>query len=217
METIGERLISAGPIPSPSHLDLAQLFGRTAPIQVDLGCGDGFFLFQMAGLYPEKNFLGVERLARRATKTGRKATRLKNMQVLRVETLHALQFLLPPLSVETFYLLFPDPWPKRRHHRRRIVTAKFLQGIHRALEPDGILRIATDHPDYFARIQTVVSAGAPAFPSSAELDQFDLSGFPQFKIMDDQEELPPTRFEQRFRAAGLPIYRLSLRKISPET
>jgi tRNA (guanine-N7-)-methyltransferase len=94
--------------------------------------------------------------------------------------------------------MLPDPWPKRRHHRRRIVTATFLKLIHRALKPHGMLRIATDHPDYFGQIQKVVAAEPGAFAG-----------------VDEHLDLPETRFEQRFRAAGRPIYRLSLRKVSP--
>jgi len=192
-------LIEKAVIPS---LDLATIFGRSAPLQVDLGCVDGSFLLQMSQLHPEKNFLGIERLAKRATKTARKSAELANMRVLRIETSHALE-LLQAESVETFYLLFPDPWPKRRHHRRRLVTTSFLASIHRALEPDGIFRIATDHRNYFDQIEKVARAVVTNL---------------NFKFLPTNDwQLPPTKFEVKFRRQGLPIYRLSLRKTSPVT
>jgi tRNA (guanine-N7-)-methyltransferase len=194
-------------------LDLSKLFGRTAPAQVDLGCGDGSFLARLADLYPTKNFLGIERLAYRAAQASRKAAHVQNMRVLRMDTFHSLELLLPPQSIEAFYLLFPDPWPKRRHHRRRIVTTHFLNSIHRALDANGTLRIATDHLDYFQHIQRLVHIST-ALPGG--LDGLKPSNFGRFEMVDPGEiNLPPTKFEMRFRAQNLPIYRLSLRKISP--
>src|SRR5215831_20856573 len=103
-----------------ARLDLVQLFGRNAPLHVDLGCGDGSFLCEMARQFPKKNFLGIERLTKRVVKVRRKAEMIENVRVLRADTLFAVRYLLPEGSVETFYLLFPDPWPKRRHQLRRI-------------------------------------------------------------------------------------------------
>jgi tRNA (guanine-N7-)-methyltransferase len=200
----------------PAHwIDFEKLFGRKAPVQVDLGCGDGLFLSQMASQQPEKNFLGIERLAKRVTKTARKAARLPNMRVLRVDTSDALDFLLPPDSVEAFYLLFPDPWPKRRHHRRRIVTVRFLELIYRALEPNGIFRIATDHADYFRQIEQVAATSLDG--GGFELDCFKQSSSASITTTLNWPKIPQTKFEQRFCAAGLSIYRLSLRKVSPVT
>lgn len=140
------------------------------------------------------------------------------MRALRLETSYAVKFLLPEGSVETFYLLFPDPWPKRRHHRRRILTPDFLESIHRALQPEGILRIATDHADYFQQIEHVVGDFSKAWTSASELDCFKQSSFGRFQVVaDDEWMFPQTKFEKKFRAAGAPIYRLSLRKISPLT
>jgi len=186
--------------------DLLKIFGRAAPLQVDLGCGEGSFLCELAQKYPEKNFLGIERLTGRVEKACRKAgpsrtgDKIDNMRVLQVETSYAVRYLLPERSVETFYLLFPDPWPKRRHHRRRIVTAHFLNSIHAALDGSGLLRIATDQVDYFQ--QMMLLAGNDS----------------RFKIGNANDiDLPPTKFERRFRGQGAPIYRLSLRKVSPVT
>jgi len=115
-------LVSASYI---ARFDLTTIFERIAPLHVDLGCGEGSLLCELAERHPEKNFLGIERLASRVAKTSRKAARIDNVRVLHAETSYALRYLLPERSVETFYLLFPDPWPKRRHHRRRIFTPDF--------------------------------------------------------------------------------------------
>ena len=188
-------------------IDSLKLFGRRAPLHADLGCGDGLFLSQFAQLHPEKNFLGVEKLARRVAKACRKSAHLENVRVLNVESAYAVRYLLPEASVEAFYLLFPDPWPKRRHHRRRIVTHQFLDSIHRALAEDGVFRIATDQRDYFEQIERL------ALGSAQKLDGLKP---PSFEITE-QDDLPATKFERRFRDTGVPIYRLSLRKISPVT
>src|SRR6267142_4731629 len=139
-------------------LDGAELFGRSAPLHVDLGCGDGSFLCEMARRFPKRNFLGIEPLTKRVEKARRKAEKIENVRVLRADTLFAVRYLLPKNSVETFYLLFPDPWPKRRHQFRRIFTRDFLEAIAVALEKHGILRVATDQLDYFHHIERLSRA-----------------------------------------------------------
>jgi tRNA (guanine-N7-)-methyltransferase len=195
-------------------LDLAKIFGRIAPLQVDLGCGDASFLCALAERSPEKNFLGIERLTGRFARACRKAASLDNVRLLHLETSYAIRYLLPEESVEIFYLLFPDPWPKRRHHRRRIVTPDFLDAIYRALEPSGILRIATDQLDYLRHIEQLVCD--PTAAHALKLDRLKRSSCPRFNNVNfDDVDLPLTKFERRFRAQGAPIYRLTLRKISP--
>jgi len=181
-----------------ARLDLVQLFGRTAPLQVDLGCGDGSFLCELAQLFPQKNFLGIERLTKRVEKVRRKAEKIENVRVLRADTLFAVCYLLPENSVEAFYLLFPDPWPKRRHQQRRIFRRDFLDSVAIALQEHGLLRVATDQLDYFHEIER---------SSRAHLE---------FQVVDlDAVALPLTKFERKFREQNAPIYRLALRKTSP--
>lgn len=182
-----------------ARFDLTTIFERIAPLHVDLGCGEGSFLCELAERHPEKNFLGIERLASRVAKTSRRAARTDNVRVLHAETSYALRYLLPERSVEAFYLLFPDPWPKRRHHRRRIFTPEFLSSVHAALENDGVIRIATDHGDYFAHIQRLAERST------------------DFTTMEMNGQFPASTFEKRFQRRGVPIYRLTLRKISPVT
>jgi tRNA (guanine-N7-)-methyltransferase len=194
------RVIELLPELPVARLDLVQLFGRNAPLRVDLGCGDGSFLCEMAQQFPERNFLGIERLTKRVEKVRRKAEKIENVRVLRADTLFAMRYLLPESSVETFYLLFPDPWPKRRHQLRRIFTPDFLDAIAVALEKRGVLCVATDQLDYFQQIERLSRAH----------QQFQI-----VPLSPDDAVLPVTKFETKFREQGVPIYRLTLRKTSP--
>ena len=181
------------------RLDLEKIFGRVAPLHVDLGCGDGTFLCNLAKRMPEKNFLGIERLLGRARSAIRKASGINNARVLRAETSYAVRYFLPERSVETFHLLFPDPWPKRRHHQRRLFTADFLSAIAAALMESGILRIATDQSDYFKHISQLAEQA---------------TGFAVSEV-NGQTDFPLSTFEKKFKNDGARIYRLELRKISP--
>lgn len=181
-------------------LDLKSIYGRSAPIEVDLGCGDGTFLVGIAGANPERDFLGIERLLGRVRSASRKITQreLPNARVLRVETSYAVQQMLPLGSVTVFHLMFPDPWPKRRHWRRRIVTEDFFTSVHRALVRDGLFRIVTDQFDYFQEIERLADQS------------------PRFTISSDPEpRRGPSTFEKRFSQCK--IYRLVLRKVSDVT
>jgi len=195
------------------RLDLEKIFRRNAPLHIDLGCGDGSFICELAQRIPEKNFLGVERLVGRIRSAARKATNIGNVRLLRMESSYAVRYLLPAGSVEKFYLLFPDPWPKRRHWRRRIVTGDFLRAINHALAENGALCIATDHPDYFEKIQEIARTN-PHFEvvEPADVDPFDLRSHHGGQA---GQVLPLTKFEAKFRAQGAPIHWLELRKVSP--
>jgi len=122
---------------------------------------------------------------------------LPNVRIIRSETLFVLRHLLAPDSVAAFYLLFPDPWPKRRHHRRRLVTTEFLDAIWECLTDGGKLFLATDHDDYFAAMRRSLSQTARFAPANSEWP------------------LPASTFERRFLAAGTAIHRLELRKSTP--
>ena len=194
-----EALVEYTPQSLTRPLNWDEVFPHRAPIEIDLGCGDGAFLIAMARANPGHNFFGIERLLGRVSKVCRKVARedLKNARVLRLEVARALSNLLPPYSIAAFHLLFPDPWPKRRHHRRRAFTTEFLSYIHRALIDGGLFHIATDHADYFHQIERVI----------AEADTFVISA--------GQHDFPLTTFEQKFLMRGISIQRLLLRKSSP--
>jgi tRNA (guanine-N7-)-methyltransferase len=180
-------------------LEFDKVFSRLAPLEIDLGCGDGAFLAALAQENPTHNFLGIERLLGRVRSVCRKVARLdlKNARTLQMESDFTVTHLLAAGSVTTFHLLFPDPWPKRRHHRRRAFTPEFLSSIHRALIAGGLFHVATDHADYFHQIERVIAAT-------------DI-----FVISREQYHFPPTSFEQKYVARGLSVHRLLLRKVSP--
>jgi tRNA (guanine-N(7)-)-methyltransferase len=206
-------LIPQSPDLVTHRLDLEKIFGRKALLHADLGCGDGSFICALAERMPEKDFLGIERLLGRIRSAARKAAMIDNVRLLRMENSYAVRYLLPAGSVETFYLLFPDPWPKRRHWQRRIVTGEFLRAINRALAENGTFLIATDHVNYFEKIEEIARAN-PDFtvapPGAAE--PFDLRSQ---HGMQAGQVLPLTKFERQFRAQGMAIHWLELRKVSP--
>ena len=179
-------------------LDFGDIFGRAAPLEIDLGCGDGAFLAAMAAQYPERNFVGVELSPSRIRAACRKIGdgQLPNARVLRGDILEVLRTLVPPEAMDVCHLLFSDPWPKRRHHDRRVANEEFFRAAAVALKPDGLLRIATDHADYFAHMQRVLQR-CPFLTAVAA---------------NDVDTTFATTFESRFRASGAEIHRLLLRK-----
>ncbi len=186
------------PPEEPAALDLPAIFGRTAPLQVDLGCGDGSFLVSLAERQPEQDFLGVERLFRRSGSACRRADRmeLRNVRILREEVDERLSAWLGAERVRCFHLLFPDPWPKRRHHRRRLLQPPLLRGLHHSLEANGEVRFRTDDRPYFERVQSIAAASA-------------IWEMPAWEVPADY---PKSAFQRRFEARGLPIYSLRLVK-----
>jgi tRNA (guanine-N7-)-methyltransferase len=183
-------------------LDLREIYHRIAPLEVDLGCGDGSFLAAIAEKNPRHDFLGIERLLGRVRAACRRVERagLGNARVLRFEISYAVERLLPASSVTVFHLMFPDPWPKRRHASRRLVTENFLTAMDRALVSDGIVRIATDDSVYFRHMMQLVSP-SPLFAINS-------GAAPTSAV---------SKFEKRFTHHGFAIHRLELRKVSPLT
>lgn len=176
--------------PSASAGWLAPLAGK--PLEVDIGCGNGRFLAAMAAENPEIHFLGIERRRDRVRKTVRKAERrgLRNLWVVRLEAEYVFAHLLPENSVRRVYLFFPDPWPKRRHHKRRLFSPLFVDSLFRTLRPGGTLEVVTDHGDYFARIEALLSA-----------DERFVAARPMVRDAGKQ-----TDFERIFLEKGIPFH-----------
>jgi tRNA (guanine-N7-)-methyltransferase len=166
------------------------------PLEFDVGCHKGLFLVEMARLHPGRNFLGIERQGERVGKTQRKirALGLPNAVVVRAEGLEALKS-IRPACVDAIHVLFPDPWPKRRHTSRRLVQAAFLDRCLEILKPGGLLRLVTDDESYALAMREAAD-GYAAFT----------------RLAADDREYPVTEFQKKFLADGRPFYSLLLRR-----
>ncbi len=133
------------------------LFRTNRPVELELGSGDGSFLAAYATLHPEVNFLGVERLLGRLRKLDRKGLRrgLANLRLVRCEAQYLTEYLLPPGLISAIHVYFPDPWPKRKHRKNRLVNEEFTRVAQKALLPGGMVYLRTDDEDYFAQMREV--------------------------------------------------------------
>ena len=135
-------------------LQLAELFFMPRPLEVELGCGDASFLVEYARRNPGRNFIGVERLLGRISKLDRKGRRagLANLRGVRIESSYFLQYLLPPHSAAALHIYFPDPWPKKKHRRHRLINEHFPALARGTLVPGGSVYLRTDDADYFQQM-----------------------------------------------------------------
>lgn len=154
-----EALLAGGallPDPVPTEtLDLRTVFGNDRPVEIEIGPGKGAFIIRRASHRPEINFLGVEWVRPYAMYVADRAVRagLTNVRSLCADASLLVARQLAPTSVWRVHVYFPDPWPRRRHRDRRLVTAAFLANVRRVLIPGGWLGIVTDHHDYFRQIR----------------------------------------------------------------
>jgi tRNA (guanine-N7-)-methyltransferase len=142
------------------RIDLAALFPAMQPLELEAGCGDGSFLVHYARNHPERNFIGTERLLGRLRKLDRKGRRagLVNLRGLRIESAYCLEYLLPPRCLSVLHAYFPDPWPKRKHRRHRLINERFPAIARQALVPGGLVYLRTDDRDYFDQMLAVFRA-----------------------------------------------------------
>jgi tRNA (guanine-N7-)-methyltransferase len=134
------------------------LFGNTAPVEIEIGAGDGTFLIAAAADAPDTNFLGIERSPAKARRLAARivATARPSLRVLRADATCVLATVVPAASVSAYHVYFPDPWPKRRHARRRLFTTELVAALGRTLVPGGRLFTATDVEPYARRIRAAV-------------------------------------------------------------
>jgi tRNA (guanine-N7-)-methyltransferase len=136
-----------------------QIFGNDRPVAIEIGPGRGEFLLTSARAAPERNFFAIEHSQSRTREISARlaTTGLTNARVVSGDAV-CLVDLFPPASVAAFYVLFPDPWWKRRHEKRRLWTPRFVTGIRRALIPGGTVELVTDVRDYFELAQSHLDA-----------------------------------------------------------
>mgnify|MGYP005625552297 FL=1 len=185
----GESLIH--PITSAIEpIDLAKLFPAEQPLEFEIGSGDGSFTLQYALAHPGTNIVALERLLGRITKLDRKGHRagLKNLRLLRAEAAYVLEYLLPPGRLDAIHVYFPDPWPKKRHHKNRLISEPFPPLAERLLKAEGVVYLRTDNVEYFEQM----------------LEVFDrVVGFERTETPEPLKALV-TDFEQQFNANGIP-------------
>ncbi len=182
------------------RLDAASLFSDNNPIELDIGCGDGSFLIRMGEQFPDRNFIGVERLLGRVRKVSRKSVRtgLSNVRILRIDTKFGVKRLLPLAGASRIHFLCPDPWPKKKHaSRRQMCQLEFLRDLHSLLLPKGELLFKTDSPEYFEE----------ALEVQTSCDFFSEEEWPE-----DAFPYPQTDFEEQWLAEGRTMHRMRLIK-----
>lgn len=175
------------------------LFGQEGPVEIEVGTGKGRFLLERAQAMPETGFVGIEyaraylmTVAERAAKRG-----LTNVRVTRCEASLFFREYVPDASVRAFHLLYPDPWPKKRHHKRRLIQHDFLKDLRRVLAPGAEINIATDHADYFRWMLEHFDAWKGTFVIRARVirSETDRKGF-----------VGRTNYEIKYLAEGRPIH-----------
>lgn len=124
------------------------------PVEIDLGCGTGRFSTELGRLYPERRILAVDVMIGRLRKVVRKIKRaeLANVRTLRVEARNLITYMLPDSSIERIHLLCPDPWPKARHRRHRLISSEFLGALSRVLRDEGVFHFSSDDDEYFDHV-----------------------------------------------------------------
>lgn len=190
-----------------------EAFGRQAPLHVEIGSGNGFFLAALAERNPDWNVLGVEIRYKRTVLCARKIDKagVSNALICRYDAWY-LDDIFEPGEVAGLYINHPDPWPKSRHEKNRLISRWFLEDAARLLQPDGWLRAKSDFEDNIARIPRLLAAdgegrSCPPLP-------FEISGRSDDVITgpapwpDDIE----TNYQSKFRKRGLPVYAIELRR-----
>lgn len=177
----------------PRPVDWVALYGNPNPVEIEIGCGKGTFITNQATAQPDTNFFGIE-WARsfwrytcdRLRRNGCEA----NSRCIRADAGHFLQDFVSDASLGAIHIYFPDPWPKVRHHKRRLIQANFLEQVDRVLLPGGRVQIVTDHADYWAHIEPTVKA------SPLEVAEYQNPG------SAGEGEVVGTNFERKYIAEG---------------
>ncbi len=182
-------------------LSWGEVFGRPGPADVEIGAGKGRFLLELAAARPDRDILAVERSAKYHRLCFERAVRrgLTNVRLLRTTAEDLLFRLLPAASVANLYVLFPDPWPKKRHHKRRLVKPEVVAAMGRTLAPGGQLLVKTDHEGYAEVIREVLAAAA---------------GFRPLDPAEAFAGLPLTGFEHKYLDQGRPIHAFGLERVA---
>lgn len=213
--------------PERARVDIRSWFDDPdRPFELEIGSGKGTFLAQQAGLQPATNFLGIEWAGEyfRHAADRMKRRNLNNVRMLHADAGEFVRWRAPSGICDVVHLYFPDPWPKSRHHKRRMVQDSFMRDAWRVLKDRGELRVVTDHADYWAWMETHFDRFAP--PSRAEWSgsvgvagEAWVGGFEReaFASPDSagEGEVVGTNFERKYRVEGRDFNAAVLRKVTP--
>ncbi len=200
-----EREADGLPILEPSGrppftpIEVPAVFGAPGPVELEIGCGKGNFLVEYCEKHPERPCLGIEKepeIAFLAARRLAKRPHLPHARVLLGDAFHFLRDWLDGNSVSAFHMYFPDPWPKKRHHKNRLMGPEFMEQVRRTALPDAPFHWGTDHAEYNAEARAL-------FAATEWLEMVDPDAPPTEGIM--------TNFEKKYRKQGKPIYRCVLR------
>lgn len=182
-------------------IDWREMFGNDHPVELEIGMGKGTFITEQAKARPEVNFFGIEwaRWFWRYASDRLRRNGCLNARTVRAEASYFLNEFVPTGSVSVLHIYFPDPWPKARHHKRRLIQEKFMPLMQRILIPHtGRVQIVTDHQDYFEQIQNEVSRA-----NGLKIIEYNRPG------SAGQGEYVGTNFERKYRREGRPFYALA--------
>jgi len=175
------------------------------PLELDIGTGKGTFLVQQAPLRPKVNYLGLEsnREFYEYAADRMRRRRLENVRVLHADATEFIRYWCADAVARVIHLYFSDPWPKKRHHKRRVVQDRTLADFHRVLRPEGQLRMVTDHADLWAWCQEHAERNAHLF-SRRPFDAPESAG---------EGEIAGTNYERKFARQGRPFHAMTLVRI----
>jgi tRNA (guanine-N7-)-methyltransferase len=187
----------------PVPLDLPAVFGRTAPVTLEIGFGNGDNLASLAAAHPERNYLGVEvhRPGVGHLMLSLEERQLCNAKVICHDAVEVLTHQVAPQSLAEVLILFPDPWPKKRHHKRRLVQAPFVELVTDRLRTGGVLRFASDWQPYADAVLEVLNAN-PRLHNIA----------PDGRFIPRPGERTPTRFERRGERLGHDVWDIAFER-----
>ncbi len=182
-----------------ARVDGRALFGNDNPLELEIGSGKGLFLADQAKARPQANFLGLEnaRLYWQYASDHLRRHGCLNTRIVLADAARFVSERLTDTCLTAVHIYFPDPWPKRRHHKRRLIQGPFLEQVERVLVPDGLLQVVTDHEDYFRQIDRVLRG------SNLERVPFRPPG------SGEDEELVGSSFERKYRREGRPFYSIT--------